>query len=44
MDCFLEMCHALSDKVNAKISRQRLDKRFDELADAISARNKPTPN
>ena len=30
-DAFLEMCHALSDKINAKLSRQRLDKRFDEL-------------
>ncbi len=35
VDCFLEMCHALSDKINAKISRQRLDQRFDELARAI---------
>lgn len=24
-DCFIEMCHALSNKINAKISRQRLD-------------------
>jgi hypothetical protein len=30
-DAFLEMCHALSDKINAKLLRQRLDKRFDEL-------------
>ena len=29
---FLAMSHALSDKINAKISRQRLDKRFAELA------------
>lgn len=24
-DCFIEMCHALSNKINAKISRQRFD-------------------
>ena len=24
-DCFLEMCHGLSNKINAKISRQRFD-------------------
>ncbi|MFQ5731757.1 MAG: hypothetical protein ACE5KM_07370, partial [Planctomycetaceae bacterium] len=31
-DCFLEMCHALSDKINAKLTRLRLDKGFSELA------------
>ncbi len=30
-DCFLEMCHALSDKINAKITRQRLEQQFEEL-------------
>ena len=30
-DCFLEMCHALSDKINAKLSRLRIDKQFHEL-------------
>ncbi|WP_339909646.1 TAXI family TRAP transporter solute-binding subunit [Symmachiella dynata] len=30
-DCFLEMCHALSDKINAKITRQRLERQFEEL-------------
>ena len=39
VDCFLEMCRDLSSKINAKISRQRLDQRFAELADAISGRN-----
>jgi TRAP transporter TAXI family solute receptor len=34
-DSFLEMSHALSDKINAKISRQRLDKRFQELTDIL---------
>ena len=38
-DCFIEMCHALSNKINAKISRQRLDKRFDELTKAIRIQN-----
>jgi len=33
VDCFLEMCHALSDRIDAKILRQQLDKRFVELAD-----------
>jgi uncharacterized protein len=35
-DCFLEMCHSVSDKINAKLSRQRLDKRFAELMGAWS--------
>ncbi len=34
-DCLIEMCHALSNKINAKISRQRLDKRMDELTKTI---------
>ncbi|MCA9053270.1 MAG: TAXI family TRAP transporter solute-binding subunit [Planctomycetaceae bacterium] len=25
VECFLQMCHALSDKINAKLTRQRLD-------------------
>ena len=36
-DCFVHMCHALSDKINAKISRQRLDHRIDELTEALDA-------
>jgi len=31
-DCFLEMTHALSEKINAKLTRQRFDKRLDELS------------
>jgi TRAP transporter TAXI family solute receptor len=31
-DCFLEMCHALSNKIDAKLLRQRLDVRFREMA------------
>jgi len=29
---FIEMCHALSDKINAKLNRQRLDMQFQTLA------------
>ena len=36
-DCFLEMCHALSDKINAKLTRLRLDKGFAALADQLAA-------
>lgn len=32
VDCFIEMCHALSDKINAKLTRQRLDAGFRKLA------------
>lgn len=28
---FIEMCHALSDKINAKLNRQRLDSQFQTL-------------
>jgi TRAP transporter TAXI family solute receptor len=34
-DCLLELCQALTEKINAKISRQRLDKRFAELGAAV---------
>ncbi len=34
-DSFVSMCHALSHKINAKISRQRLDKRVDEMVSLI---------
>jgi uncharacterized protein len=34
-DCFLEMCHALSDKINAKITRQRLDRGLGDLRGAL---------
>lgn len=30
-DCFLEMTHALSETINAKLTRQRFDKRLGEL-------------
>ncbi|MDB4637458.1 MAG: TAXI family TRAP transporter solute-binding subunit [Planctomycetaceae bacterium] len=31
VDCFLEMCHALSDKINAKLTRVTLEENFAEL-------------
>jgi TRAP transporter TAXI family solute receptor len=34
VDCFIEMCHFLSDKINAKISRQRLDQSIEQLVKA----------
>ena len=37
-DCFIGMCHALSNKVNAKLSRQRMDRRFDTLTAALAQR------
>lgn len=40
---FIDMAHDLNSKIDAKISRQRLDKQFAELADAISGRNGLTP-
>lgn len=39
-DTFLEMCHALSDKINAKLTRQRTDAVIRELADAVRSANK----
>jgi len=26
--CFVQMCHALSDKINAKLTRQRTDRQM----------------
>ena len=42
-DCFLEMCHALSDKINAKLTRLRLDKGFGTLADRLDPRKAKEP-
>lgn len=36
---FIEMCHALSDKINAKLNRQRLDSQFKTLADALTEKS-----
>ena len=35
-DCFIQMCHALSNKINAKLSRQRLDMVMYRVIEAIS--------
>ncbi len=43
IECFLQMCHALSDKINAKIARQRLDSRFDELIAQAAGKSSPQP-
>ncbi len=36
--CFIQMCHELSQKVNAKITRQRFDRQIDALGTRLSAR------
>ena len=36
---FIEMCHALSDKINAKLNRQRLDAQFQALMAQWNARS-----
>jgi hypothetical protein len=36
------MCHDLSNKINAKISRQRLDLRFGQLAELLTQAGKPS--
>lgn len=35
VDCFLEMCHGLSDKINAKLLRVHLEQRFQDLAASL---------
>ena len=40
--CFIDMCHELSQKINAKITRQRMEKHFSELAAALAAAHNPT--
>jgi len=35
-ECFIDMCGALSQKLNGKLSRQRLDRRLAKLTEAIS--------
>ena len=32
---FISMCHALTDKINAKLSRQRMDTSLQQLADRL---------
>ena len=38
-ECFVQMCHALSNKINAKISRQRLDAKLSQIADRLESRD-----
>ena len=40
--CFVDMCHELSQKINAKVTRQRFDKKFDELTAVIKKGNGPS--
>ena len=40
-DCFIQMCHALSDKINAKLSRQQQNKLIRELIAAVKQGNSP---
>ncbi len=35
IDTFIQMCHALSSKISAKLSRQRLDQGFNQLTEAV---------
>ena len=42
VECFVQMCHALSDKINAKISRQRLDAKLSQIADGLGSRKPKT--
>ncbi len=34
--CFVDMCHELSQKINAKLTRQSMRRQIARLADAIS--------
>ena len=36
--CFLQMCHYISEKINAKLLRQRLDHRFEELRNVLASK------
>ncbi|MFG0333572.1 MAG: hypothetical protein ACF8TS_09445, partial [Maioricimonas sp. JB049] len=42
IDCFLEMCHALSDKINAKLTRQRFGQGLRHLAEVQQAAHPAT--
>ncbi len=39
IDSFVEMCHALSDKINAKLTRQRLANSLKRIEGLVSARS-----
>ncbi len=38
-ECFVQMCHALSNKINAKISRQRMDAKLSQIVDRLESRD-----
>lgn len=40
IDSFIHMCHALSDKINAKLTRQRLDQGFSEITLTLNQADK----
>ena len=40
-DCFIDMCHGLSNKIGLEISRRQLNKRFDELGKALNPKAPP---
>ena len=35
VECFLDLCHALSSKINAKLSRKSLEQSLSELIEAV---------
>ena len=43
-ECFIEMCHALSSKINAKLSRTSLEIRLSELIETVKQANTKVPN
>ena len=42
-ECFIDMCDALSQRLNGKLSRQRLEQRLIKLTDAINNWNTQAP-
>ncbi len=42
-ECFIDMCHALSNRLNDKLSRQRLEQRLVKVTDAINNWNTRAP-
>lgn len=42
-DCFIHMCHALSDKINAKLTRQQQNRLLRELTAVIQAGTSNSP-
>lgn len=38
-NCFIRMCHAMSHKINAKLSRQRLDMAMHSVIETIRERD-----